>query len=148
MEGLDLRVQPRSMLAKNRVMRRFSGIGSPGTTRSYVPNPPVLNTMLNQLTCHRSQTCTLDVLMHLPRSVFSQRQFDLFLWLLRVNDVDDVPSVRSMLGLNAALQRSCGIDSIAYKGALGHTYYVNALDQIIAQVCYAFFPILSTLIHL
>ena len=31
-------------------------------------------------------------------------------------------------------KRACGIDSIAYKGVLGHTYYVNALDQIIAQV--------------
>ncbi len=72
--------------------------------------------------------------MHLPRSVFSQRQLDLFLWLLKINDVPDVPSVRSMLNLNAALQRACGIDSVAYKGVLGHTYYVNALDQIIAQV--------------
>ncbi|KAJ2968879.1 hypothetical protein NUW54_g13095 [Trametes sanguinea] len=61
------------------------------------------------------------------------RQLDLFLWLLRVNGMEDVPSVRHMLKLNAALQRACGIDSIAYKGVLGHTYYVNALDQIIAQ---------------
>ncbi|KAI0638708.1 hypothetical protein C8Q77DRAFT_1183595 [Trametes polyzona] len=82
---------------------------------------------------HDKITCTLDVLTHLPRSVFSQRQLDLFLWLLRINDVDDVPSVRHILRLNAALQRACGIDSIAYKGVLGHTYYVNALDQIIAQ---------------
>ncbi|KAI9069821.1 hypothetical protein FKP32DRAFT_1558980 [Trametes sanguinea] len=82
---------------------------------------------------HNKITCTLDVLMHLPRSVFSQRQLDLFLWLLRVNGMEDVPSVRHMLKLNAALQRACGIDSIAYKGVLGHTYYVNALDQIIAQ---------------
>ncbi|KAI0639900.1 hypothetical protein C8Q77DRAFT_1045284 [Trametes polyzona] len=79
-------------------------------------------------------TCTLDVLTHLPRSVFSQRQLDLFLWLLRINDVEDVPSVRHMLRLNAALQRACGIDSVAYKGVLGHTYYVNALNQIIAQM--------------
>jgi hypothetical protein len=79
-------------------------------------------------------TCTLDILMHLPRSVFSQRQLDLFLWLLKVNDVDDVPSVKSMQTLNAMLQKMCGIDSIKYKGALGHTYYVNCLAQIIAQV--------------
>ncbi|KAI0628275.1 hypothetical protein C8Q77DRAFT_1068295 [Trametes polyzona] len=78
-------------------------------------------------------SCTLDVLMHLPRSVFSQRQLDLFLWLLRVNDVEDVPSVRHQLRLNTALQRACGVDSIAYKGVLGHTYYVNALHQIIGQ---------------
>ncbi|KAK7006328.1 hypothetical protein R3P38DRAFT_3366987 [Favolaschia claudopus] len=78
-------------------------------------------------------TCTLDILMHLPRSVFSQRQLDLFLWLLKVNEVDNVPSVKSMQTLNAALQKMCGIDSIMYNGALGHKYYVNSLPQIIAQ---------------
>jgi hypothetical protein len=73
--------------------------------------------------------------MHLPRSVFSHRQLDLFLWLLKVNDVDDVPSVKSMQILNAMLQKMCGIDSMMFKGALGHNYYVNNLSQIIAQVC-------------
>ncbi|KAJ7498183.1 hypothetical protein B0H11DRAFT_2383263 [Mycena galericulata] len=71
--------------------------------------------------------------MHLPRSVFSHRQLDLFVWLHKVNDVDDVPSVSSMLELNAMLQELCGIESIAYDGALGHKYYVNSLSQIIAQ---------------
>ncbi|KAK7027138.1 hypothetical protein R3P38DRAFT_3268099 [Favolaschia claudopus] len=71
--------------------------------------------------------------MHLPRSVFSQRQLDLFLWLLKVNEVNDVPSVKSMQTLNAALQKMCGVDSIMYNGALGHKYYVNSLPQIIAQ---------------
>ncbi|KAJ7195401.1 hypothetical protein B0H12DRAFT_1299784, partial [Mycena haematopus] len=78
-------------------------------------------------------TCTLDILMHLPRSVFSHRQLDLFLWLLKVNKVADVPSVKSMQTLNAALQKMCGIDTILYNGALGHKYYVNSLPQIIAQ---------------
>ncbi|KAJ7145018.1 hypothetical protein C8R46DRAFT_1232351 [Mycena filopes] len=78
-------------------------------------------------------TCTLDILMHLPRSVFSQRQLDLFLWLLKVNHVDDVPSVKSMQTINLALQKICGIESIPYDGALGHKYYVNSLAQIIAQ---------------
>ncbi|KAJ7634450.1 hypothetical protein FB45DRAFT_1025398 [Roridomyces roridus] len=82
---------------------------------------------------HDRITCTLDILMHLPRSVFSHRQLDLFLWLLKVNNVDDVPSVKTMQTLNAALQKMCGIDSIAYDGALGHKYYVNDLAQIIAQ---------------
>lgn len=72
--------------------------------------------------------------MHLPRSVFSQRQLDLFLWLLKVNNVDDVPSVKTMQNVNAALQRMCGIESIAYDGVLGHRYYVNSLAQIISQV--------------
>ncbi|KAM5539994.1 hypothetical protein V8D89_006326 [Ganoderma adspersum] len=82
---------------------------------------------------HDKISCTLDVLMHLPRSVFSQCQLDLFLWLLHVNGVEDIPSVRSMLSLNAVLQRACSVDSIPYKGTLGHNYHVNALDQIITQ---------------
>ncbi|KAJ3792065.1 hypothetical protein GGU11DRAFT_750597 [Lentinula aff. detonsa] len=78
-------------------------------------------------------TCTLDILMHLPRSVFSQRQLDLFLWLLRINGVPDVPSVKTMKTLNEAIQKMCGIDTLCYDGALGNQYYVNSLAQMIAQ---------------
>jgi hypothetical protein len=74
--------------------------------------------------------------MHLPRSVFSKRQLDLFLWLLRVNGVHEVPSVRTLTSLNETLQKLCGVESIQYDGALGHRYYVNSLAQIIAQVCF------------
>ncbi|KAF7971706.1 hypothetical protein HWV62_20057 [Athelia sp. TMB] len=63
----------------------------------------------------------------------SQRQLDLFLWLLKVNGVDDVPSVRSMQTLNATLQSMAGVESIKHKGSLGHTYYMNSLSEIIAQ---------------
>ncbi|KAJ3765406.1 hypothetical protein FB446DRAFT_795079 [Lentinula raphanica] len=78
-------------------------------------------------------TCTLDILMHLPRSVFSQKQLDLFLWLLRINGVSQVPTVKTMKSLNNALQKMCGIDTLCYDGALGNRYYVNSLAQIIAQ---------------
>ncbi|KAJ3824671.1 hypothetical protein F5880DRAFT_353082 [Lentinula raphanica] len=78
-------------------------------------------------------TCTLDILMHLPRSVFSQRQLDLFLWLLRVNGVADIPSVKTMKSLNTSLQKMCGIETLCYDGALGNRYYANSLAQIIAQ---------------
>jgi len=44
--------------------------------------------------------------MHLPRSVFSQRQLGIF---LKVNDVDDVPSVKSIQTLNAMLQKMCRV---------------------------------------
>ncbi|PBK79410.1 hypothetical protein ARMGADRAFT_1049148 [Armillaria gallica] len=77
--------------------------------------------------------CTLDILMHLPRSVFSHEQLDLYLWLLEANKVDDVPSVKSMQALNERLQKMCGIDTMRKKGALGHLYYLNSLSQIIAQ---------------
>ncbi|EAU93325.1 hypothetical protein CC1G_08638 [Coprinopsis cinerea okayama7 len=78
-------------------------------------------------------TCSLDLLMHLPRSVFSQRQLELFLWLLRVNGVDDVPSVKAMKRINESLQDLCGIDSKPYQGAMGNRFYVNNLSKILAQ---------------
>ncbi|KAG1784909.1 uncharacterized protein HD556DRAFT_1314704 [Suillus plorans] len=81
------------------------------------------------------QTCTLDILMHLPRSVFSERQIDILLWLLRVNNVVDVPSVKSVKLIKDTIQRLCGIHSIPYEGALGHRYYVNSLPDIIRQLC-------------
>ncbi|KAJ7340636.1 hypothetical protein DFH08DRAFT_915624 [Mycena albidolilacea] len=71
--------------------------------------------------------------MHLPHSVFSQKQLDLFLWLLKVNNVDDVPSIKQMQKINLVLQKVCGIETISYNGALGHKYFVNNLAQIIAQ---------------
>ncbi len=82
----------------------------------------------------RVQECTLDILMHLPRSAFSHKQLDLFLWILQINNIDHVPSVKSMQSLNEALQKLCGIDTLRCDGALGHTYYVNSLADIIAQV--------------
>ena len=72
--------------------------------------------------------------MHLNRSVFSQRQLGLFLWLLSVNGVDDLPSLNTLKNYDKHLQDLCGIDMIHYKGSLGHIFYVNSLAQIIAQV--------------
>ncbi|KAL0577207.1 hypothetical protein V5O48_004773 [Marasmius crinis-equi] len=78
-------------------------------------------------------SCTLDILMHLPRSMFSTRQLDLFLWLLRINGIQNVPSAKTMKELNANLQKLFGIQTYKYKGAYGHIYYVNSLADIIAQ---------------
>ncbi|KAJ3858427.1 hypothetical protein EV359DRAFT_52231, partial [Lentinula novae-zelandiae] len=77
--------------------------------------------------------CTLDILMHLPRSVFSVRQLDLFLWLLRVNGIEDATSVKTMKELDTKLQNLYGIQTFKYKGAFGHLYYVNSLADIISQ---------------
>ncbi|KAJ3866522.1 hypothetical protein EV359DRAFT_71791 [Lentinula novae-zelandiae] len=71
--------------------------------------------------------------MHLPHSVFSVRQLDLFLWLLRVNGVQDATSVKTMKDLDAKLQTLYGIQTFKYKGAFGHLYYVNSLADIISQ---------------
>ena len=72
--------------------------------------------------------------MHLPRSVYSERQLNILLWLLRINNVADVPSVKSMKNLEEILQKMCGIETMAYDGALGHKFYVNSLSDIIRQV--------------
>ena len=72
--------------------------------------------------------------MHLPCFVFSCKQLDLFLWLLWVNNVDNVPSTKSLNLLNKILQNSCGIDKLVYEGKLGHHYHVNSMAQILAQV--------------
>ena len=73
--------------------------------------------------------------MHLPRSIYSETQLQGILWLLGVNHVCDLPSVRQMKKLNTMLQNICGIDTIPYNGILGHIYHVNSLSQILAQVC-------------
>ena len=64
-----------------------------------------------------------------------------FLWVLHVNMVDNVPSVKTMEELNNELQHICGIDTIPYDGKLGHRYYVNNVSQILAQVCIHYFAL-------
>lgn len=93
------------------------------------------------------KTCTLDILMHLPHSVFSVKQLDLFLWLLCVNNVNYAPGVDAMKDLNKALQRVCGIETVGYNGKLGHRYYVNNLAQILAQVKYFVLSVLFRFPH-
>ncbi|KAG6835923.1 hypothetical protein H0H93_013288 [Arthromyces matolae] len=77
--------------------------------------------------------CTLDLLMHLPRSVFSERQLDILLWLLRVNDIENVPSVSSIKRMNKDLQSRSGVRTMEYNGALGNRYSCNSLSDIVSQ---------------
>ena len=80
------------------------------------------------------QACTIDILMHLPQSVFSDRQLDILIWLLWINNVANVPSVKSMKNLEDMLQSMCGIKSVPHNGALGHKFFLNSLADIIRQV--------------
>ncbi|TEB24421.1 hypothetical protein FA13DRAFT_1638766, partial [Coprinellus micaceus] len=77
--------------------------------------------------------CTLDILMHLPRSVFSEKQIDLMLWLLKVNGITDCPSTKEVKDWSRDINRLYGIDTFEYNGALGHVYYVNSISQMLAQ---------------
>ncbi|KAI5983321.1 hypothetical protein EDC04DRAFT_2874144 [Pisolithus marmoratus] len=79
------------------------------------------------------QTCILDILWHLPRSLFSDVQLQVILWGLSVLSVDNVPSTRILKDIDSTLQSQYGIPSVHYQGALGHIYYVNHLPSIIAQ---------------
>lgn len=73
--------------------------------------------------------------MHLPRSVFSQKQLDLFLWILRVNGVKDVPETsKGFETVQKMLQSLYGVETKWYDGSLGHSYCVNNIGQILAQV--------------
>ncbi|KAF9257230.1 hypothetical protein L218DRAFT_800681, partial [Marasmius fiardii PR-910] len=77
-------------------------------------------------------TCTLDCLMRFPRSVFSQKQLDLFLWLLAVNGVNDVPLVYQMKAISEKLQKWVGIDTMKETSPFGNIYHQNNISQIIA----------------
>ncbi|EIW59026.1 uncharacterized protein TRAVEDRAFT_93301, partial [Trametes versicolor FP-101664 SS1] len=79
------------------------------------------------------ETCVLDILRHVPRCAFSNRQNEVIQWALLALGVKDVPSEHAVQEVTRTLQRVCGISSIRYKGAMGHIYYVNDLAAIIAQ---------------
>lgn len=72
--------------------------------------------------------------MNLPGSVFSRKQLDLFLWLLRVNQDNNALSTKTMKEINNSLQNLYSIKTITYNGKQGHKYHVNSLAQILAQV--------------
>ncbi|KAI5988940.1 hypothetical protein F5J12DRAFT_922889 [Pisolithus orientalis] len=78
-------------------------------------------------------SCTIDILMHIPCSVFSQHQLDLLMWLLHIHGIQDVPSVRTMKTLEDGLQKICGIETLPFTGAFGHQYYMNSFSDIIRQ---------------
>lgn len=80
------------------------------------------------------QTCVLDIVRHLPRSLFSDNQMEILLWSLAVMGVDERPSLAMLKAVDDLLQQHCGIESIRYKGPLGHVYYANDIGSIMAQV--------------
>ncbi|KIM68453.1 hypothetical protein SCLCIDRAFT_20369 [Scleroderma citrinum Foug A] len=79
------------------------------------------------------QMCILDILQHLPRSLFSDTQLQIILWGFAVLGVDSIPLGRNLKDLDTALQLKYGILSVQYQGSLGHVYYVNHLPSIIVQ---------------
>ncbi|KAI0071651.1 hypothetical protein K474DRAFT_1606601 [Panus rudis PR-1116 ss-1] len=79
------------------------------------------------------ETCVLDILRHVPRCAFSEKQNAVIHWAMRALGVKDIPSESTMRNIDTKLQKLCGIDSLRFKGALGHVYYSNDLAALIAQ---------------
>jgi hypothetical protein len=86
------------------------------------------------------QSCTLDIAMHLPRTTFSESDFGVIRWLMNVNGIETVPSVRSIKTQVKKLHNKYGVRTLYYQGAFGNRYCVNSLKDIIAQVS---MPIIS-----
>ncbi|KAJ3916301.1 hypothetical protein F5877DRAFT_91854 [Lentinula edodes] len=78
-------------------------------------------------------TCILDVLRHLPRSLFSDAQMDIILWGIASFRVDNAPSTDTAKSVGEYLQTLCGIKTERQKGPLGHVYYINQLAGLIRQ---------------
>ncbi|EIM81338.1 uncharacterized protein STEHIDRAFT_66542 [Stereum hirsutum FP-91666 SS1] len=79
------------------------------------------------------ETCVIDILRHVPRSVFSDKENAIIHWALLSLGVKNVPSEHQMKDVGAFIQKLCGIQSIRHKGSLGHVYYTNDLAAILAQ---------------
>ncbi|KAJ3989861.1 hypothetical protein F5890DRAFT_1561385 [Lentinula detonsa] len=78
-------------------------------------------------------TCILDIIQHLPRSTFSDRQLEVISWALRITGTPEVPSMSGMKEIQKMLDTVCGIRTLKYHGALGHIYYVNSLEDIVSR---------------
>ncbi|KIK29909.1 hypothetical protein PISMIDRAFT_6633 [Pisolithus microcarpus 441] len=95
--------------------------------RGFAPSSPTWFPWLDK------QTCILDVLQHLPHSLFLDLQLQVILWALSISGIDSVPSTRLLKDIDSLLQSQYRIPTVHYEGALGHIYYVNHLPSIIAQ---------------
>ncbi|KAI1783686.1 hypothetical protein LXA43DRAFT_977008 [Ganoderma leucocontextum] len=79
------------------------------------------------------ETCILDIVRHLPRSLFSDKQMEIILWALDMLGLENRPSLFVLKMIDRMLQDQYGIDSIRFQGPLGHVYYLNDLAAILAQ---------------
>lgn len=97
---------------------------------------------LNKAELDLFQSATLDIVQNFPRTSFSDMELQVMTWLLAVNRVNYVPSISQLKSQQEDLRNHFAVQTKKYDGALGHTYYVNSLAGIIAQVCAAsFFPL-------
>ena len=68
--------------------------------------------------------CVMDMLCHLPRSIFSDKEMASISWAMNVLGASNVPSESRTKAMMKGLQIACGIETIRYQGALGHIFYL------------------------
>ena len=85
----------------------------------------------------------LDILRHMPRSIFSDKQTSAICWAMSSLGVPSLPSQYILKNSNNKMHDKYGIRTIRYNGALGHIYYANDLLQIIAQVRYSVYLLIE-----
>jgi hypothetical protein len=76
----------------------------------------------------------MDLIAHLPRIMFSDADIEVLVWLLRVNGVKDVPSIKQCKASRELLKQLCEFEIKQFTGKLGHTYYINRPRAIIQHV--------------
>ena len=73
---------------------------------------------------------------NIPRSVFSDADIEVIMWLLKMNGVPDVPtSTYKLKKIGTMVKESCNIEVRRFLGAFGHTYYVVSPKSLVAMVC-------------
>lgn len=78
--------------------------------------------------------CLVDIIKHLPRSLWSESQLEIYLWSLRMFGVNKVPSIQMVKDFEDDLQARCGIKTLRREGKLGNLFYLNDLAGIVSQV--------------
>ncbi|KAF8513043.1 hypothetical protein JB92DRAFT_3143549 [Gautieria morchelliformis] len=77
--------------------------------------------------------CAMDIICNMARSTLSDTHTALIQWLLRVNDVQHVPTLSQLKAIQGSLQNLSGVQNIRGLGSLGHTYYTNDMAHLLAQ---------------
>ncbi|KDQ25284.1 hypothetical protein PLEOSDRAFT_1027446, partial [Pleurotus ostreatus PC15] len=79
------------------------------------------------------EMCLVDIIKHLPRSLWSESQLEIYLWSLRMFGVNKVPSIQMVKDFEDDLQARCGIKTLRREGKLGNLFYLNDLAGIVSQ---------------
>ncbi|KAI0375816.1 hypothetical protein BV20DRAFT_18264 [Pilatotrama ljubarskyi] len=123
----------REEAAQNTAEEAPAGGDASSATRVQSHRRYVMNEDTSWFPWPNKETCVLDILRHIPRCAFSDKQNAVIHWALCALEVKNLPTEHAVQQVTKALQELCGVASIRYQGVMGHVYYVNDLAQLIAQ---------------